>query len=323
MTYMDVARKVLADYGRFDIKDEITGNALIPEMLLQYEESDWVFLRRLASHFGTSLLVEPSADCGKVYFGIPDINYGTELRKEDYILEKDLFHYSRILEPLGVLSQEASKWNIQTRRYLQMGEAVSFNKILTWVTGMKIFTTNGELVYWYSLSRREGLRREKEKNPRIYGMSIPATVKERNGNQIRVHFDIDPVYEAGSGTKYFTYAIESSSFYCMPVEGSRVHIYFPEHDEQSAVAVHAIGSGSGGGKSKNPENKSFSDPSGSAMNMTSDTLSYAPDSSGSILLNLNKGGFLSLTGKNINIKAERDDGRRRNPGTEPDDLRRE
>ena len=305
MTYMDVARKVLADYGRFDIKDEITGNVLIPEMLLQYEESDWVFLRRLASHFGTSLLVESSADCGKVYFGIPDINYGMELHKEDYVLEKDLNHYSRILEPLGVLSQEASKWNIRTRQYLQMGEAVSLNKVLTWVTGMKIFTTNGELVYRYSLSRREGLKREKEKNPRIYGMSIPATVKERNGNQIRVHFDIDPVYEAASGLKYFTYAIESSSFYCMPVEGSRVHIYFPEHDEQSAVAVHAIGSGSGGGESRNPENKSFSDPSGSAMNMTSDTLSYAPDSSGSILLNLNKGGFLSLTGKNINIKAQK------------------
>ena len=43
---------------------------------------------------------------------------------------------------------------------------------------------------------------------------------------------------------------------------------FPEHDEQSAIAVHAIGSGSGPGGGQNPDNKRFSDPSGSAMDMT-------------------------------------------------------
>ncbi|WP_077611728.1 RHS repeat-associated core domain-containing protein [Clostridium sp. Marseille-P2415] len=305
MTYMDVARKILADYDRFDVKDEITKDARIPEMLLQYEESDWVFLRRLASHFGTYLLVDASEDRGKVYFGIPDICFGTELHKEDYILEKDLAHYAKVLEPLGILSQEASQWKIHTRRYLHMGEGISFHKVSAVVTGMEISTRKGELVYRYELSRKEGLRREKEKNPRIYGMSIPATVKERSGNRIRVQFDIDPVYEPAAGLKYFTYAIESSSFYCMPEEGSRVHIYFPEHDEQSAVAVHAIGSGSGGGESRNPDNKSFSDPSGSAMDMTADALSYAPDSSGSILLKLNKGGYLSLTGMDINIKTQK------------------
>ncbi|WP_124065275.1 RHS repeat-associated core domain-containing protein [Clostridium sp. E02] len=303
MTYMNVAQKVLTDYGRFDIKDEITKDAKIPEMLLQYEESDWVFLRRLASHFDTCLLVDATDDCGKVYFGIPHINYGTELLKEDYVLEKNLAHYTKVLEPLGILSQEVSEWNIQTRRFLQMGEEISMNKISVVITGMEITTIKGEMIYRYALSRQEGLRIEKEKNPRIFGMSIPATVKERSGNRIRVQFDIDPIYAPAAETKYFTYAIESSSFYCMPEEGSRVHIYFPEHDEQSAVAVHAIGNGSGAGK--NPDNKSFSDPSGSAMNMTADALNYAPDSSGTILLNMNKGGYLSLTGKNINIKTQK------------------
>ncbi len=305
MTYMEVAKKVLKDYGRYDIKAEAGCDGAIPEMLLQYEESDWVFLRRLASHFGTYLMVDAKSDCGKVYFGIPDINVGTTLRKDDYVLNKNMAHYTKVLRPQSVLSQEASQWCIQTRKFLPMGETVTLNKISAIVIGMDLYTLKGELVYEYTLSRREGLKKEKEKNPRIYGMSIPATVKERSGNRIRVHFDIDPVYEPAAQMKYFTYAIESSSFYCMPVEGSQVHIYFPEHDEQSAIAVHAIGSGSGGGASKNPENKQFSDPSGSAMDMTKDSLSYAPDSSGSILLSLNKAGFMSLTGKDINIKTQK------------------
>lgn len=308
MTYMDVAKKVIADYDRADIKDEVTNGAVIPEMLLQYEESDWVFLRRLASHFGTCLMVDATDKCGKAYFGIPHINYGTELDHQDYSLEKNLLHYARVLSPQGILPQEASNWKIKTRRFLSMGEEVSLNKVSAVVTELNILLEKGELVYRYTLSRRDGIRREKEKNPRIFGMSIPATVKERSGNRIRVQFDIDKEYDPAG--KFFTYAIESSSFYCMPEVDSQVHIYFPEHDEQSAIAVHAIGSGSssgggGSGGGQNPDNKRFSDPSGSAMDMTPNSLTYAPDSSGSTVLNMSSGGLVSLHGLDINIKTQK------------------
>lgn len=165
MSYMDVARKVLADYGQTDIKDEITQGALIPEMLLQYEESDWVFLRRLASHFGTYLLADCTDTYGKAYFGIPDINYGTELTNQDYSLEKDLLYYSEVLQPEGILPQEASHWKLKTRRFLSMGESLTINQIPAVVTGLDIVLEKGELVYRYTLCRREGIRRKKEKTP--------------------------------------------------------------------------------------------------------------------------------------------------------------
>lgn len=303
MSYMDVARKVLSDYSQADIKDEITQDALIPELLLQYEESDWVFLRRLSSHFGTYLIADCRDIFGKVYFGIPHINYGTELNNQDYSLEKDFLHYSKVLRPEGILPQEASQWKIKTRKFLFMGEELTINQIPAVVTALNIVLEKGELVYRYTLSRREGIRREKEKNPRIYGMSIPATVKERSGNRVRVQFDIDKAYDPNG--KFFTYAIESSSFYCMPEVESRVHIYFPEHDEQSAIAVHAIGSGSGSGGGQNPDNKRFSDPSGSAMDMTPDTLCYVPNSDASSKLFMSNEGQISLTGFDINIKTQK------------------
>lgn len=305
MTYLDVAKKVLSDYGQADILDKISGGAKIPGMLLQYEESDWVFLRRLCSHFGGYLMADVTDACGKVYFGTPDNKYGTELQRQDYALVKDLLHYDRVLEPKGILPQEVSTWRIRCRSCLRMWETLLFNGIEAVVTAMNLHTEKGELVYEYVLSRKEGLRREKEKNPRIFGMSIPATVKERSGNRVRVHFDIDAVCEQGEKVKYFTYAIESSSLYCMPEVGSQVHVYFPEHDEQSAVAVHAIRSGSaGGGAGQSPENKRFSDPSGNAMDMTPDNLDFAPDSSGATLLHMDSKGFVSLTGKDIKINSQ-------------------
>ena len=63
----------------------------------------------------------------------------------------------------------------------------------------------------------------------------------------------------------------------------------PEHDEQSAVAVHAVWEArlaAGGGQS--PENKRFSDSSGNAMDMTPSNMDFAPDSSGTIRLHLDR-----------------------------------
>lgn len=43
LTYMEVVQRVLSGYGQSGVTDHATGGACIPEFLLQYEESDWVF----------------------------------------------------------------------------------------------------------------------------------------------------------------------------------------------------------------------------------------------------------------------------------------
>ena len=52
-TYEQVCHKVLSEYGAKEIRNEAAGGTKIPGMLLQYEETDWEFLKRLASHFST------------------------------------------------------------------------------------------------------------------------------------------------------------------------------------------------------------------------------------------------------------------------------
>ena len=121
-------------------------------------------------------------------------------------------------------------------------------------------------------------------------MSIPATVKERSGNCVRVHFHIDPEYDNSPNTKYFTYAIESSFIYCMPELESQVHIYFPSDEERDAIAVHAVrtsGGGSagssgssGGGYAQNPDYKSFSNVNGAELLLAPDGISASAETEG-------------------------------------------
>ena len=139
-----------------------------------------------------------------------------------------------------ILQQEHMGWEITARCDLGLAMKVRFKGISTIVTGIHYETINGELVRTYERSRRKGYICMPKKNPHIFGMGIPATVKERSGNCVRVHFDIDSEYDASPNTLYFAYAIESSFIYCMTEIGSRMHVYFPSDDERDAYAVHAI-----------------------------------------------------------------------------------
>ncbi|MDE6185074.1 MAG: hypothetical protein K2G39_06580, partial [Lachnospiraceae bacterium] len=194
-TYEQVLTKALSEYGKAQIRDEITKGVLIPGILMQYEETDWTFLKRLASHFSTFLLTDNTAEYGKAYFGIPHMYYGTVLEEEEYTLLKGKEKYERLEDIGDLLPQEMMRWKLRSRKHMQFGEQVMLGHIETVVTAVDIMTVQGELVYEYELSRRKGILTARKKNPRIFGMSIPATVKERKGNQVRVQLDIDPAYE--------------------------------------------------------------------------------------------------------------------------------
>ena len=300
MTYEQVMNKVLKDQPNAEIRDCVTRGAVIPDFLLQYEESDWQFLMRLASHFGTFLVPDCHAMHGRAYFGIPDMGEEYILDEEDYQETKDMNRYYQIGCALGILPQEHMGWKVTSGRDLSLAQKVRFRGISTIVTKVHYSTVNGELVRAYELSREKGMVCAPRKNPNIFGMSIPATVKKRSGNCVKVHFHIDKEYDASPNTKYFTYAIESSFIYCMPEVGSQVHIYFPSDEERDAVAVHAIRTS---GKAQEPDHKSFSNVNGAELLLAPSSASISADQQQETCVFLSAEGNAFITGKTIEISA--------------------
>ena len=310
-TYKQVMDKVLENQPGAEIKDCVTDGAVIPDFLLQYEESDWDFLARLASCFGTFLVPDCRSDHGRAYFGIPDLGDEYVLDGEDYQETKDMDRYYRIGCMLGILSQEHMGWEVTTGCDFSLGQKVRFKGINTIVTSIQYCTVDGELVRSYKLNREKGVVCPPRKNPHIYGMSIPATVKERSGNCVKVHFHIDSVYDTSPHVRYFTYAIESSFIYCMPEVGSQVHIYFPSDDEKDAVAVHAVrtegtqASGSSAGYAQKPDYKSFSNVNGAELLLAPEYASMSSDQENKASVSLDVNGFVEIKGKNIEISTEK------------------
>ncbi|BCZ45186.1 hypothetical protein psyc5s11_12530 [Clostridium gelidum] len=308
MTYEEVITKVLEPYSKKNFIDNITNGQTIGEFILQYEETDWEFLKRIASHFNGVLLAESTEEYGRFHFGIPELDNSKEINIDEYEVVKDIDNYNK-REAMGFeenFLQEYTTWDIISPSKLILGEKVVFNQVKCVVAKIHTEVYKEEIRTIYTIGLKRGLRTTYMVNHKIFGMSIPATVKDVKGNTMSVHFEIDPVFEAYSNQKYFTYAIESSAWYCMPEKESQVHIYFSTNDEKEAIAIHAVRSADGAAKyaskTQNPDIKSFSHTGGSEMKLTPSDMDFSPGGGG-VSLNLAQSGDVSLSGKNINLTA--------------------
>ncbi|AUS25277.1 phage baseplate assembly protein V [Paenibacillus polymyxa] len=72
MTYGQLLKQILASYTGADVIDTVSGDARLDALILQYRETDWAFLKRIASRFGAVLVPEAAADAPKFWFGIPE-----------------------------------------------------------------------------------------------------------------------------------------------------------------------------------------------------------------------------------------------------------
>jgi YD repeat-containing protein len=309
LTYLAVIQEILRNYDEAYFRDEITENTKIEDFLLQYEETDWNFFKRLATHFNTVLMPDCTSDCGRFYFGMPSINKERELTIEEYQGAKDIENYT-VVEGLQVQDnyiEDFIRWEIETEYNLELGEQLIFNTVRCVVESIHTEVYKEELRTIYTLAPTGGIKTIFKNNHKIFGMSLPAIVKNVRGNTLSVHFDIDTNYTPVNNEKYFTYAIESSSFYCMPEKESKVHIYFPTNYETEAIAINSIRisneNSKYGSKTQNPDIKSFSHTAGSEMQLTPSDMSFAADDSKKVCLTLSQSGDVTLNGSNLTFTA--------------------
>ena len=313
MKYTDVIDRVLKSYSNAKYRDEVTQGSVIPDFLLQYEETDFEFLKRLASHFGAVLVPDCTVNYPRFYFGLPDIDNKEEIMLSDYEVWKDLEAYDKEspYKSEDIISRDYTEWEVESDSILKLGEKVKIDGYIdTIVSEIHIDVYKSEIRRIYVLKREEGIETKYETNRAIFGMSLKGVVKEVSGNNLSVDFDIEEEPISSSNEKFFTYSIESSAWYCMPEAGSEVHIYFPTNYESDAIAIHAIrntGSNSKyASKTQNPDIKSFSNTTGSEMQLSPSDMNFAADDSKSIALNLNQGGDITVTGNDISITAKED-----------------
>jgi hypothetical protein len=316
LTYEAVINQVVAEYNG-DIQDQVSQGQKIGRFIMQYQETDWQFLQRLASRFATGLIPYLLADKPKLYFGVSDSGADPYLHLENvnYRVKKKLAAYRYFIANFttGGNEDDFIDYEIESEKMLNIGDAVDFNNTRLFVREITSCLERSILKHRYVMASQKGLRQRTVYNDQIVGLSLEGRVLEVARNNVRVHLQIDPKQDTGEAY-WFPYssvytAEGNSGWYCMPEQGDYVRVYFPNHREEEGVAIASVRKDSKESqvnKVGNPDIKYFRTKSGKEL-MFSPAELVITGRDGRIYLKLNdQEGITLYSQKAVKIIARKD-----------------
>jgi hypothetical protein len=288
----------------------------IRELVIQYEETDFEFLKRLASKYNLGIII--TGDYGRIQFTIGVLEESKELinKNTQYEIYKDISYYEYYKENYLQDSREIDyiTYKIQTTEVFQLGNNMSFMGHKLYIYDACYEIKDGILENTYYLRIKNGIRQKRYFNYKIIGSSIDGKIINVKNDLVNVHLEIDKEQnkEKAYWFKYSTMSATSdgSGWYCMPEVGDSVRIYFPTKDEDQAFGVSAVSGyqveegSTKEDKMGNPDNKYLSTKNDKQLKLTPEGI-FISCNSGQAEMSLKKDGTLSINSQNnIDITAE-------------------
>ena len=261
MKYIDVVKFCLKNYGKTDVICTAGQTKKTEQFILQYEETDWAFFKRLASHHHVGLVPEIQQAGIKFTFGLP--KGGKKVLEETkYVLKKNLtdFMKFKLNEDDTIMDLDSFIYEIDTDECFRIGDEVTFQGHTFVVSSIETFLYQANIVNRIQLRTKKGCYQPKQYHEKIIGLSIQGTVIEVKKDEVKLHLCIDPdqPVKIAHPLKYATpYTAEGQSgWYFMPELGDTVLAYFPTRDEKDVFALHSLRTkNSGSDKTTDPDIK--------------------------------------------------------------------
>ncbi len=210
-------------------------------LLLQYQETNWEFLKRIASHNHSVLL--PSVEEPKFYFGIPKGNQKGSLLSYRFSVGKNIGRYRRHTGAgVDAAPDDSLEYMVTADdSVLSIGDTVDYNGNALFVREALIHLADAVLTCRYVLCPENGLKVPVSYNQHITGLTLSGQVLELNQDTVKVLLCVDESQDTAKAYAfpYITpYSAENhTGLYLMPEPGDVVNIQFPTEDESLAVAL--------------------------------------------------------------------------------------
>ncbi|WP_342436449.1 hypothetical protein NSS79_24220 [Paenibacillus sp. FSL L8-0436] len=246
LTYTGLIESIMSAYPHAETMDVASGKQPIGTFIMQYDETDWSFLKRMASHFYSPLIPAVGYGVPKFYFGLPMGLSKGEIQSPNFKVSKRIGAYQTATDNHipGVRDADFIQYELVTDKLLEPGYEVKFQGRLLLVAEVVSEMQEGVLVHTCKLSPRSGLRPIKDYNRSIIGASIQGQVLSVRGDKIRASLDMDDQQDPNTDY-WFPYSTiyasaDNTGWYCMPEEGDHIRIYFPGYKEEEGYAISSV-----------------------------------------------------------------------------------
>lgn len=320
MKIPEVMEHIFITYERASLLNTFTEQKTLGGFTLQYQETDWEFLKRLASHYHAPLVPSVAQSRICVYLGVPEHQDVGEIQATHYRVYKDILAYKNIVdnEQASLTEQDFICYEIVTDQVLELGDMVTFKGKKLHVSEVLTEMHRSILTHTYTLRSKRAAYQRKSYNRRIIGASIQGKVKDVVRDEVKVQLEYDQDWNAKTAYlfPYSTmYASEDQTgWYCMPEKGDDVRIYFPGAKEAEGIALSSVrqklpqDSGAGGGSKKSgSQNAGGSHTTTTVVKqeMLQPVIHYDADIKEDLMNNPNRKFFLTKTGQKILFEEDK------------------
>lgn len=299
MSYCSLIQKVLSEYpGSGFLSPAIPAGQTTGQLFIQYRETDWAFLKRIASQFHTVLIPDVSGTVPRFSVGLTKKQ--TELQGGFHVvMERDISQYQAALSSgLHVYEEQYIKYHLESRQKLELGDQVIYQNQPLVVESSQAFQQKGVLCFTYVLGYERGMVVPTQTNSRLCGVSLLGSVLEAKKQQVKLKLRIDQGQDQTTAC-WFPFASQAGNlFYCMPEQGTDLSLYFPSDRESSAIAVNVVRKNGGScTKTSKPSMKYMGTPQGKEWKLGETDISFTAQKELFLAMDADKG---------VQIKSHKD-----------------
>lgn len=276
MTYGQLVKQVVQDEHRAII---LCGNECekpIGRIYIQYKETNWEFLKRIAGELGISLLVDMTKENPVIYMGTYDIVEEAEFNHLEYSYGISPLYYTS-----GGIERNLGKadfifYDVKSYGNYMIGAKVTYKDGIFWICEKSFCLERGQICFSYRIGKKGLLSTRQYENERLIGVTLCGKVIKTERELLKIHLDIDERQQEETAFLFQWTPLSGNMMYCMPQVGTRVHVYFAEGNEDSAKVVSCVGEeqesiSSGQGSSY----RAFTSEHGKRMELTPDTSRFS------------------------------------------------
>lgn len=305
-TYQEVINQINRGYRQAQGITEDVMDKTSCAFHLQYQETDWEFVKRLASQFG--LLITPSVTREGAFYQIGNAHHVTHrLPKEtNYSVLKrvDQFMVQGSNGEPG-FEQDFIFYTITVREVYDLWDLVLFGNNGGYVFQIQSESLQEELVHTYSLCPIERIRTAQRWNEKQSGCSFEAVVKAVRQAEVQVSL-LGDENEKQEITTWFPYSTgyaspDGPAWYCMPEVGDTVRLQLPDLQEGHAYVISAVHPKTEQAR-RDPEQKSFRTKYGKELLFTPTTLELT-NHQGTFIKIIDGEGIQMVSSDHITIEA--------------------
>lgn len=308
VTYLEMLESITAPYGNGGVKGRDCLETEPCGFLLQYRESDWEFIKRVASRFG--LGVTPAATYEGIYYYVGNADYETY-----HLLESAKLSVSKRVgafmkqgaNGLGSsFEQDYMEYGVTEQEIYNLWDELRLGNEGGCVCRIHSEYEKGELLHSYTLRPLGGMTAMPIINPLLHGCSFLAAVKEVARDLVKVVLE-DDENSGQATTRWFPYSTGYSSpdgpgWYCMPEIGDQVRLQIPGDSEGEGYVISSVHKKTDAAR-QNPDHKSFKTKYGKELLFTPTSLEMTNHQGMSIKITDGE-GISIVSSRDVSITAE-------------------